>query len=290
GRYLWLSLAPVGLSYDYTYAAIPIEVNLMDPYLLVGSVALMASVVGTLALWKREEPWARAALGSLGAFFVSYALFSNTLFLIVILFAERLFLAPSLWLIATCAALSEGVAQSPDGERAARLLAAGALLVVLLQTPLAVVRTLEWRSNMTLFQAQVSTQPNSLKGRLAYAQALISVNQPHEALWHFGVAVAGRGAFPEPWQAPTEADRLPVAQRLAMLPRLIAPGAPPELFLENFRPMATKMLGPGVHEALDTIATVTQGAHTDPRSDQGPHRIDPSRGRGTPVDPTRRTP
>lgn len=253
GEYLELTAIPVDLAFDHTYAAIPVDADLSRGTGWLG-VGFGAALVAIAALRFSRGPRAAGPLRALavaaGGFAASYALFSNSLVLIVTLFAERLFLAPSLFLALGLAAA--GAALAPRiGSRPIRIAAgAGIALIVCTQIALAAARTWECRSERSLLAAQVAARPDSVKGQLYRARVLARGGEHLEAIWHLGVAAAGRAAFPGPFEAPRR-EGVPIRARLAELPELLAPEESPRAFWAGFRSFVARTLGPASAAALD---------------------------------------
>jgi hypothetical protein len=247
GRYLSLTLLPLGLSADYSYAAFAAQVDLSDVHGWLGLGVVIAGIWVLISALRRRAagPLGLSAI-AVGAFVLTYALPSNSLVLITITFAERLFLAPSLWLCLFAVLVFERL-----GELTPRLrgLALPALcLFVALQVGLAATRCLDWRDEPTLYAAQIESQPDSVKGQLFIAQRVAS-SDPPASLWHLGLAVVGRRAYPGQWHAPRPTRFPPRSRprlrllRLARLPGLLAPGAPSALVWRQLAARARRMLG-----------------------------------------------
>lgn len=255
GRYLELTLAPIDLSFDYTYDAIPAVVSLGEANGWIG-VAFVVMSLGLIATWWRRRHdesagvWRVIAFAT-GAFFISYALFSNTVFLIVTVFAERLFLVPSMWLVLML--IGARTAVKDHGARASGLMKVLFIVIIAVQVPFAAARSWECRDNLALFSSQVMTQPNSVKGHLRYAQALSRAERYEEALWHLGLAISGRSTFPRRWSPPTELDRLPLRARLLDMHQTVAPEHPQEVFWQRLRSVAGQLLGPGATPLVDEL-------------------------------------
>lgn len=249
GKYVALTLAPLSLSFDYTYNQIPAVVDLSDPHGWLG-LALVLGAAGAAALaWRRR---AVVPLVILTGFAASYALFSNTVFLNVTLFAERLFLAPSLWLcLAAVVAARWLVTREPAARTALHLLCA---VVVVSQVALAALRSREVESNLSLLAAQVDTAPDSMKGHLQYGRTLAAEGEAHEALWQVAIAYAARRAYPGAWAAPRGVDSLPVEERLARLPELVAPTMAPRAYWRMLRPVAHRFVGRQALPIIDALA------------------------------------
>jgi hypothetical protein len=252
GEYLQLTAAPLDLAFDHTYAAIPVDADLGRGAGWIG-VAFAIALLAVAALrWRRggaASPELRALAAAAGGFAASYALFSNSAVLIVTLFAERLFLAPSVFLVLGLAAAGQMLAPRLR-HRAARIVAvAGLIAFIAVQTGLAAARTWECRDQRSLFAAQVAARPDSIKGQLYHARALSRAAEHEQAIWHLGIAAAGRAAFPGPFRAP-RLEELPIRERLAQLPALLAPGEPPARFWAAYRELVLRSLGPASAAAI----------------------------------------
>lgn len=253
GKYLATTLAPLSLAFDHTWNDVPAVVDLADPHGWLGLAAVIGFAAAAVAAWRRR---AGAALVALVGFAAAYALFSNSVFLIVTIYAERLFLAPSFWV---CLGAAMGARWLAEREPSARRGLIGlAALVIASQVALSALRSREVGSNMDLLASQVETAPDSLKGRLHYARELAARGHAEEATWHIAVTYAGRRAFPDPsWRAPRDVEELPVEERLARLPELVAPGTAPAEYWRRLRPVARRFVGP---QALPVIDRYARGA------------------------------
>jgi hypothetical protein len=241
GKYLAVTVAPTALTFDYNYDAIHVSADPVRWEFALGLAAATAlAALALRGLHPRADRGARALAGAAFGFAASYSVFSNTAFMNSTLFAERLMLGPSFWLVLLATHAATGV-RSPDLARLAPWLTATYLAM---QAAVGAHRTWEVRSELTLFQAQVETAPYSVKGQLYYAKALARSGQPAEALWHFGLAVSGRNAFPALWRPEEATQRGPITDRLQRLPALLAPGAPPEPVWLKLAELASAQLGP----------------------------------------------
>lgn len=253
GEYLELTTIPVDLAFDHTYAAIPVNADLarLAGWIGVAAIAGLAAIIAVrLRRGEASGPRLRALAAAAGGFAISYALFSNSAVLIVTLFAERLFLAPSFFLVALIALVA---AEWAARRAPARIVVALAVAMIALQTARSVNRTAETLDERSLMWSQVDAQPDSIKGRMYHARILARDGELDEAIWHLGVASAGRQRFPGPFRAP-RIDDLPIAERLATLPELLAPDRPAAEFWRAYRGFVAARLGPAAAAAVDRAA------------------------------------
>jgi hypothetical protein len=164
------------------------------------------------------------------------------------MFAERLFLAPSMWLVLAAACAAKNLT-----ARGRRLAAALALIVCATQVPVSAARSLDWRTTESLMAAQVEAQPDSVKGHMHHATALAQAGRWDEALWHLAVAADGRRAFPGPWHAPLPGADLSPEDRALRLPEVFAPGSDPLAYFGGLRRAATTLLGLRGGPAVDDL-------------------------------------
>ncbi len=94
GRYTGLMLWPARLLADYSYAVVAPTRSPLEPCFLLGALTLVLMAVGAAASFRGR----RAALAVTVGWAASYFLVSNSVFLIVVLMAERWFYGPSVWL------------------------------------------------------------------------------------------------------------------------------------------------------------------------------------------------
>jgi hypothetical protein len=236
GRYAELVIAPVRLCCDHTWADAAPPASFPGDgaaWAVAGlALAVVAVVDAARALTGRGKGlWATAA--------VSYLLVGHVLGPISVILAERLLMWPVAWAAVAAAASASAVLERVTARRLA-VAAAAPLIALGART---VERTLDWRDEATLFQAQVETCPGAVHGRLMHAQALSEQGRTHEALWSYGLAAAGRASWPTP--LPEEAfdgDRGPdVARRLRELPGIAGATDAPRYF----RSLAAMLRGLG---------------------------------------------
>jgi len=221
GRYTGLTLVPVGLCADHTYA------DFVPPQGWLGAGASWAWLGALVLGLAARDAWNARAGRSMGlgvAAFLAYLLVGQWVIDLSVILAERLMLWPSIWLVLAVAAwLVPRAARS----RPVRIAVIAALVVFSLR---AVDRSLDWRSSLSLYESSTRACPAAVHNRLNLADAMRREGRSAEAVWHFGVAAAGRMAFPGPFEvAAFEVERtVPVEERLPRLPELV--GADPALF------------------------------------------------------------
>lgn len=242
GRYVVLTVVPQQLAFDYSYAVILPGEDISVGYLVSGLVVLGLLVWALIASWRRRVEDARWALLGYcaGAFVIAFALPSNAIALLPIIFAERLFFAASLWLVLGVVVI--GVIGTSGRRRLGRVLVVLAALAVLLQGTLAVRRSALWSEPLQLLAAQVRVSPASVKGQLYYARGLAAAKQPGRALWHLALAMQGRQRFPAAWR-PRSSGQATADALLERIPGMLAPRAPPALVWRRLAVAARQMLG-----------------------------------------------
>ncbi len=189
-RYAWLCLAPVQLSSDYSFDAIPVARSLADPRALGGLAFLAALVAATVWGFRRSRPVALAVLAWVGFFLPS----SNLLFATGTIMAERLAYLPSLGL---CLAIGHFVAigagrQEPAAATRGRPIIIVALAAVLVSGFAARTwaRIPDWKNNLALALADVATTPRSAKLQAGAGMFLAEAGRADEAEDHLRRAVA----------------------------------------------------------------------------------------------------
>jgi tetratricopeptide (TPR) repeat protein len=169
GRYAGLLVAPLRLSVDYSYDAIPAPTGWLDPGFLLGAAAVAACAAGLALAWRRR-PEIAFALAWLGAALLPVA---NVVFPIGTIMAERLLYLPSagfcLLLAAAYGVLLEG---PPAATRwRARLAPVAVALLVLLLGARSQVRLRDWRDDYTLFKSALAVAPRSVKVQFNFGSA-----------------------------------------------------------------------------------------------------------------------
>ncbi len=170
GRYLSLMAYPDRLLSDYSINVIGPVRSPFEPYALIGLTAVMA---GGAAVARSIRQRRLAALLILG-FAASYFLASNTLLLIDVLLAERLFYSPSVWV---CLAIGAGAqawsrARDADGDstgpRGRTWLVALTAVVVMLTVRTA-LRNPQWKDTQTLAKHDLGCMtPGQRSAHLCY--------------------------------------------------------------------------------------------------------------------------
>lgn len=219
GHYAELTAVPLRLCADHTYG------DVFPPTSLAGAGALWAWI-GVPLLVAMVVDGARALRGSgRGLWFaalLAYLLIGQWIIPLSVIVAERLAVWPTAWLALALAASCEGWADRLRGRRAALLVG----LLVALSAARSVDRSLDWRDALSLQRSSAEACPAALHGRLLLAAEESRAGEHEQALWDYAVALAGRTAYPEPFESPLlDAEKdTPLAERLRNLPELM--GAP----------------------------------------------------------------
>ncbi len=188
GRYVALMVWPARLLLDYALGVIPATRSVVEPYFLLG-----AAVTVVMFRWAlRSVRHGGAGWLVVAGFVGSYIVTSNTFLLIDIIFAERFFYAPSIWLCVAFGLLLHAWAASAfwrDCQPAVRrLVRAGLAAAIVALTVRTLVRNPDWVDNRTLYDHDLaamtpgSRSANTLwivgrreldDGNLAAAEALL---------------------------------------------------------------------------------------------------------------------
>jgi tetratricopeptide (TPR) repeat protein len=196
-RYLGLLVAPVRLAVDYSFNQIPIARAPWDPAVLASGLLAMACLALWCVAWKRSP----GSFFGLGFFFVTGSLiFANAVFPYGAIMGERFMYLPSLGLLMAAVVLANrAIARLPAGWRD-RVAAAGLVVLALSASTRTVVRNLDWRSNFTLFQAAVATNPKSIINHTNLATEYFRMGQYDHARHHYMQAMEIYPAFGTPYR------------------------------------------------------------------------------------------
>jgi len=158
-RYVWLLLAPVRLSADYSYNQVPLATSLLQPDVLVPLLSL-----GIIAWALRRR--APAVTFGIGAFLVAILPVVNLLFPIGVIMAERLLYLPSFGFCVALAAMvvlaSEWLARRRNLRWTGYLPIGAFALLLVLYGGKTLARNPVWATEMDLWRATVVSSPNSV--------------------------------------------------------------------------------------------------------------------------------
>lgn len=173
GKGLQLLVAPVTLSPDYSFAAIPPVTSALDPRLALACAALAGAVA--LAAWPGPRRPARLAAAAIYALTVFPA--SNLLVPIGTIFGERLLYVPSVGFALGVAAVAAPCLEGPRRRTAAAI--AGLLLGLLAVRGAWYARA--WESSASIFAEGVRVQPGSAQMQLTHGGQLLEQGRMEEA-------------------------------------------------------------------------------------------------------------
>jgi tetratricopeptide (TPR) repeat protein len=199
GEVLRLVVMPKTLSADYSYDQIPI-VRSLDLATAACGVALVGLVFAVFGL-RRVAP---AIAYGLGFFLLTWVLTSNVFLRIGTILGERLLYLPSagVCLIAASLAVAAGTRL-----RAPWLSAGIGAVLVLAGAGRTAARNVDWKSNLTLFEATTKTSPRSCKAANGYAAELYARGElPQARLWAER-ALSINPAYPEAHGTLAKIDR-----------------------------------------------------------------------------------
>lgn len=155
-RYVVLVLAPLDLSVDYSYNAVPVT-SFADPVVIAG----FGLLAGMLSLAWRSASGEAGGVFGLGCviFLVGWLPVSNLLFAIGTPMNERLLYLPSIGFAILVGAGYGRLEATMDGRRSVVL----AVVVCALLGGRTVIRNAEWKNDFSLFSSAVQASPNSAK-------------------------------------------------------------------------------------------------------------------------------
>lgn len=184
GTYVRLMLAPSQFCSDYGAGILDAHA-LPQPLSFLGFAAA-AGVVWAITGYGSSAPLRRRCAELAAAVAASYALVSNTVLLIGVTAAERLFYWPSAPLLMLLALLGAEAwrrwfaRQRPLVRYGPPLRVTGLVFLAALGLRSA-VRNLDWSSNRTLFEADLAAHPRSVNLNIALARELLGNNRRPDA-------------------------------------------------------------------------------------------------------------
>jgi len=136
----------------------------------------------------------RLVFYSLAFFAIGLSIVSNLVFIIGTIMAERLLYLPGIGFAIAAGALLEAGRQYLSKKKSPKLatMSAAVLLgvVCILFAVRTVIRTFDWRSQLTIYQQAIRAVPYNSKVRMGYGQTLSELGKYDQALEEFGKALA----------------------------------------------------------------------------------------------------
>jgi hypothetical protein len=215
GHYADVGVRALRLCADHTWADVVPSTSPAGAgagFLWLGLILLAGAVFDAVRAWRGQSEGWWAATG------IAYLLVGHFIIPLSVILAERLCLWPS---VLMAFALAHGLAANHSRLRG--VARAGLALLMLWWGGRTVVRSLDWRDDLSLGRSSVGNCPRALHNRMNLAVSLARAGEHDEALWHFGVSAAARQGYPQWRELPAyqaEAE-LPLAERLPRLPELV---------------------------------------------------------------------
>jgi hypothetical protein len=218
GHYAELTAVPLRLCVDHTYADVVPPRGAFEHEAIwawVGLGLALAIVSDAWRAWRGRSP------GLWFAFGLSYLLIGQWVVDLSVILAERIALWPTVWLALAVAVWLVELTRSDEGDRRVRVI--GAAILIALMSARTIERTLDWRDSVTVYESSAQACPAAVHNRFNLGDAMRKAGRPADAVWHFGLAAAGRHAYPDRFDVEAfDAEReSPVEDRLPRLPELV---------------------------------------------------------------------
>ena len=173
GKYMLLLVFPHPLSFDYSYRQIPI-VSFTDPYVII-TLAIYLGMAGYAVLKFR----ARDILSFCFIYFIiTLSVVSNLFLLIGSTMGERFLFTPSLAFCISIAVLLARLTRTDFSGKVLKnrifFLAVIAIIIALYSFK-TISRNFDWKNNLTLFEADSKSSPNSTRVHASLAHEYMSM-------------------------------------------------------------------------------------------------------------------
>jgi tetratricopeptide (TPR) repeat protein len=166
-KYLGLLIWPARLSWDYSYAQIPMATGSLADW--AGWMAVAAVAAAAFLAWRFN----RTVFFAIGLAFATFLPTSNLVLPVGTIFAERFLYLPAIGLAICLVAAADGL-----GRMAPVVLC----VIGVLLAARTWVRNADWRDSVTVTTAGVATSPHSYKTHGALALALFEARPGHANL------------------------------------------------------------------------------------------------------------
>jgi len=178
-----LMILPSGLSLDYGFNAWPEVASLTDPRFIGGFImALLTAIFIYFGLRNKDNKSVKISALFILMFLVSYGLFSNSVFLNTIIFAERNLYLPSAFFII-------GIFAFPLRRKIAIPTAAIVVLLIAGNFAIAMDRVGDYRDPIHLYASSLAARPNSPRLEIDLALGLGAIGRQDLAIRHIKKAL-----------------------------------------------------------------------------------------------------
>lgn len=210
----------VDLCPDYSYAGVPLS---SGPSLraLVGLAALGGGAWLALRSLRARPRLAEAILG----FFAAYVAVSQLVLPATVLVADRVFFAPSLFLLVVLGLALDALSRARP--RVSRLVALAGCAFIAQQALMTALTVPAWKSSGALARHAVRTCPNVIRTRIERVEIARAEGDVEEGVWNALAAAALLSQFPRAIDDDfLPAEEQPFPDRLAALKRSLGPTFP----------------------------------------------------------------
>jgi protein O-mannosyl-transferase len=178
GKYLSLLIAPIQLSYDYSYNALGWQTwgNWSVLVSLIIIVVIILYAIKKIKKIQQENSTIQLLVFGILFYFISYSIVSNVVFNIGTYMGERFVYLPSLGFCMMLTALLHLIlktdTQQPLTYQAKWLVPV--IILFSLGTYASFERNKDWKDNFTLYEADIHKVPNSARARMFYGIELLN--------------------------------------------------------------------------------------------------------------------
>jgi hypothetical protein len=140
----------------------------------------------------------------------------------------------------------------------------GAAILIALMSARSIERTLDWRDSVSIYESSARACPAAVHNRFNLGDAMRKAGRPADAVWQFGIAAAGRHAYPGPFDVEAfDAEiELPIDDRLTRLPELVG-AEDPRAFWAGLHQMFVREQS---RAEADLVAEMARRGESRPRS------------------------
>ncbi|MGB0717451.1 MAG: tetratricopeptide repeat protein, partial [Phycisphaerae bacterium] len=172
GMYWYKMFWPAVLSVNYSINGVRLATSPANPFVLLGLLVTASLIILSIRAWRRGD---RSPAFFTLAIVLSYFPTSNSLVLIQVFFAERLWYLPSIFASVLLASYAKDFLASRFGWTVVLVCLAGMSLRTL-------IRNSEWQHNGTLYASALRDFPEAIGANYAFGRWLVSSSDDPEVI------------------------------------------------------------------------------------------------------------